>query len=360
MSLESYLADFDDRDWQTTTEGTVRFALVGLGWWTIDEAIPAIESSDHCEVTVLVSSTTEKAQRVAADVPTASHGISYDDFHDGAATDAYDAVYIATPNAFHLEYARSAAEYGKTVLCEKPMEATTERAADLVAACADHGVDLAIGYRMQTEPAVRRARELIRDGVIGEPRYVHGANYQRLLEMNPNEDQWRLDSVLTGYGTSVMDLGIYPLNTARFLLDADPVSAQATMRSTHPAFDDVPDEHASFTLTFDNDVMAACTTSQNAHKGSHLEITGTDGSLRLDPAFHLETSLSVTVGEETVEFDTPQVNQMTEIFDYAGHSFAHGTPVSLDGEHGLMDMRAIEAVHEAADSGSRVDIDTEI
>jgi xylose dehydrogenase (NAD/NADP) len=356
MSLESYLSGFHERDWEETTDGTTRFALIGLGWWTVDEAIPAIAASDHCETTVLVSSSTEKAQGVAADAQPDATGISYDQFHDGVATDDYDAVYVGTPNALHLPYVRSAAEFGKDVLCEKPMEATTERAEQLVETCADHGVQLAVGYRMQTEPAVRRARELIRERVIGEPRYVHGANYQRLFDINPNEDQWRLSADLSGYGTSVMDLGIYPLNTARFLLDADPVSAQATMRSTHPAFEDVPDEHASFTLTFENDVLAACTTSQNAHGTDHLEITGTEGRIRFDPAFHMETDLSVTVGEETVTFDTSEVNQMTEVFDYAGYCFANDEPVAFDGEHGLVDMRAIEAIHEAAESGDRVEI----
>ena len=356
MSLPTYLEDFDARDWQTTAEGTLRFAVVGLGWWTVDQAIPAIEASDHCEVTVLVSSTQSKAERVAEDVAAASHGLTYDAFTEGTATDAYDAVYICTPNAFHLQYARAAAEHGKAVLTEKPMEADVERAAEMVAVCADHDVPLAVGYRMQTEPAVRRARELIREGAIGEPRYVHGANYQRLLEMNADPEQWRLRQDLSGYGTSVMDLGIYPLNTARFLLDSDPVSAQATMRSTHDAFDDVPDEHAEFSLTFEDGVYAACSASQNAHSRTFLEVSGTDGSLRLDPAFHMETGLSVTLGEDAVEFDTPQVDQMEELFDYVAHQLLTDRPIGPDGEHGLVDMRAIEAIHEAAATGGRVEI----
>lgn len=253
-----------------------------------------------------MSSDREKATNIAAGVPTATRGITYDEFHDGVAVEDYDAVYICTPNAYHLEYVESAAENGKHALCEKPMEATRERAAEMVDVCADRDVELLIGYRMQTEPAVRRGRELIRNGGIGEPRYVHGVNTQRLLDIIPETDQWRLDPNLTGYGTSVMDLGIYPLNTARFLLDADPVSVQATMRSDHPAFDDVPDVHASFSVAFENDVFAVCTASQNATDRSHLEITGTEGSIRFDPAFHMETKLSVTVGDDTVTVDTTQ------------------------------------------------------
>lgn len=357
MAIERYLSEFEDRDWQTTTEGTIRFAIVGLGWWTLDEAIPAIADSTFCETTVLVTSSTEKAARIAGevDVDTVEHAITYDDFHDGAAADAYDAVYICTPNAFHLPYAETAAALGKDVLVEKPMEATVERAQKLVEVCDDHDVTLAVGYRMHTEPVIRRAREVIAAGAIGTPRYVHSTNTQRLLDVIPSHDQWRLDPDLAGYGTSVMDLGIYSINTARFLLDADPVAATAMMHSTSAAFDAVPDEHATYTLEFENGVYATATASQNAHAGTSLEVVGTTGRLRIEPAFHMESELQLTIGTQTVDFDTAPVNQMTEVFDYVAHGILTEEPLSLDADHGVVDMRTLEAVHDAAAAGERIE-----
>ena len=131
-----WLDSYDDRDWRTDVDGTVRYALVGLGWWTVDVAMPAIEASELGETTVLVSSTARKADRVG-DENGVDRGLSYDEFHDGAATEEYDAVYVGTPNATHLAYAETAADLGKAVLCEKPLEATVERAQRLVEACAD-------------------------------------------------------------------------------------------------------------------------------------------------------------------------------------------------------------------------------
>ena len=378
MTVHDVLTEFHERNWQTTCDGTLRLALVGLGWWTVEKAIPAIAASDHCETTVLVSSSTAKAERVAADVAAAGdgddeesaddddgvgfvahrpRGLSYDEFHDGDARGEYDAVYVCTPNALHLEYVESAAEHGKHVLCEKPMEASVERAERMIDACDEHDVRLAVGYRMQTEPAVRRARELIRDGAIGDPRLVHGANTQRLLDIFDSPDQWRLDPDLTGYGTSVMDLGVYPINTARFLLDADPVAVQASMQSNHDAFDDVPDEHAAFLVEFDDGTMASCTSSQNAHENTFLEITGTDGTIRLDPAFHMETDLSLTVDGSTVSVDQAQRDQMRELFDYVAHAILTDEPVSVDGAHGLVDLQTIAAIHESAEDGERKPLD---
>ncbi|MFC7076877.1 D-xylose 1-dehydrogenase Gfo6 [Haloarcula halophila] len=357
--MKEWFDNYDARDWQTTTEGTVRFALLGLGWWTIDVALPAIANSELAEVTTLVSSSVEKAQRLAADNGV-EHGISYDGFHDGEAADAYDAVYVGTPNAYHLEYVETAADLGKAVLCEKPMESTVERAERLVETCEQAGVDLMIAYRMHTDPAVRQARALIEDGFIGEPVSVYGNNSQPLLEMIPDHDQWRVDPELSGYGTSVMDLGIYSLNTARFLLGRDPVTVQARMSSHHEAFSAVPDERSGALLTLEDGVTMVTTSSQRAQEDTQLKITGTAGQIDMHPAFHGECRLHLSRGEvsgtvEQTAFDSQR--EMREEFDYFADRVLTGGEIVADGRHGLEDMRIIRAIHEAADTGEIVTLD---
>ncbi|MFC7157339.1 D-xylose 1-dehydrogenase Gfo6 [Halomarina halobia] len=347
-----------ERDWRTEVEGTVRFALIGIGWWTTDVAIPALESTELCRTTVLVSSSAEKAERAATDSGV-EHGITYDEFHDGAAADAYDAVYIATPNAYHLEYVETAARLDKAVICEKPMEATVERAERLVETAEEHDVPLMVAYRMQTEPAVRRARRLIDDGFLGDPVQVYGNNSQPLLEMIPDPDQWRLDPDLVGYGTSVMDLGIYPINTARFLLRRDPVAVQARLSSSHDAFSDVPDERSSLLLHFEDDVHMVATSSQNAQRDSQLKITGTEGQIDLRPAFGGECALALTQGDVTVEAAHDSLDAGSEMeleFDYFADRVLGGAPIRPDGRHGLIDMRVIEAIHRADRTGGTVEL----
>ncbi|MFC6823591.1 D-xylose 1-dehydrogenase Gfo6 [Halopelagius fulvigenes] len=353
-----WIDNYDERDWQTTTDGTVRYALLGLGWWTIDVALPAIESSDLGEVTTLVSSSTEKAQRLAEENGV-DHGINYDEFHDGAVSDAYDAVYVGTPNAYHLEYVETAADLDKAVLCEKPMEATIDRASRMVDVCETADVPLMIAYRMHTDPAVRRAKELIDDGFIGEPVSVYGNNSQPLLEMIPDPDQWRLDPDLSGYGTSVMDLGIYSINTTRYLLERDPVAVQSQMSSHHDAFADVPDERSAALLVLEDDVKMVTTDSQNAHEDTNLKITGTEGQIEFQPAFHGQVELrlsrndlSVTIEHEA--FDAER--EMEEEFDYFANRVLTDGEIYADGRHGLTDMRIIRALHEAAESGDVVEL----
>lgn len=356
--MHEWLDAYERRDWQTTTEGTLRYALIGLGWWTTDVALPAIADSDLGETTVLVSSSTEKAEGIAA-ANDVEHGISYDEFHAGERADAYDAVYVGTPNALHLPYVERAADLGKAVICEKPMEATVERAERMVEACESADVPLMVAYRVQTDPAVRRARELIDGGFLGEPVSVYGNNSQPLLEMIPDEDQWRIDPELTGYGTSVMDLGIYSINTTRFLLRRDPLAVQSELASITGPFADVPDERSAFLLTLEDDVGMVSTASQNAYDDTRLQLTGTEGQIELRPAFHgtcslhlARNDLSVTVEHES--FDAER--EMREEFDYFADRVLTGSEIYPDGRHGLTDMRVVRAIHEASETGRRVSI----
>ncbi|WP_433627662.1 D-xylose 1-dehydrogenase Gfo6 [Halomicrococcus sp. NG-SE-24] len=352
MELDALFEDSCARDWETVDgeeTAAVRFAVIGLGWFTKGRALPALEASDRCEPTVMVSSTTEKADRVAADTDGAVDGIDYDEFHDGVARDEYDAVYICTPNALHLEYVETAAAYGKHVLCEKPMERDSERARELVEACEAAGVELMVAYRMHTEPAVRRARELVESGFVGEPMEVRGDMSQRLLDrINPDPDQWRLDEGLAG-GGALFDIGIYPLNTARFLLDADPVAVTGRTASTHDAFDDV-DETVSFMLEFPDEVYASCYASHNARQSSGITVTGTEGQVRVEPAFFQDQSrtLHVSRGDSRSSITLEKVDQMLEEFDYFADRVRGDAPMHPDGEHGLIDMVTMEAVYESA------------
>ena len=346
------------RDWDDGHDGTVRFALIGIGWWTQEHVLPVLADIDACAPTVAVSGTAEKRERVVSDWDSIETALSYEEFQDGAATDSYDAVYICTPNALHLEHAEAAAEHGKAVLCEKPMEASPERAAAMVDACESADVPLMIGYRMQTDPAVRTLRDAVADGLIGDPVHVQGHMSQPIFEMFP-DGNWRLDPDLAGRGASVTDLGIYPLNTARFLLDLDPVSVRATATSEADGFEQVPDEHATFEVTFEDGTVAQCAASQNAEFTAGLEIVGTEGSLRLAPAFfdNETQDLTITRGGErhTVRYDP--LDQMREEFAYFAHHLLGEEPIDPTGAHGLTDVATIEAVYDAAETDERVEVE---
>jgi xylose dehydrogenase (NAD/NADP) len=357
--LTDYFDDFTRRDWQTldpdAVDEPVRLALVGLGWFTREWALPGIRRSAFTEATVVTDTDADAVADLAG-----AHGLTGltpAEFHDGVAVDEYDAVYVATPNATHLDYVETAAEQGKAVLCEKPLEATLDRAERAVAACEAADVPLMVGYRMQTDPAVRRVRDLLQAGFVGSVVHVHANMSQTMLgELTGDPDQWRLDPDLSG-GCALMDLGVYPLNTTRFLLDTDPVRVSGHTRSEHEAFAAV-DEHASVRLEFPGEVHALCTVSQNAQHASRLEITGTAGQLVLDPAFYEreDRGVSLVQGGVRAALDFEQVHQLEEEFAYFGHHLLTNAAFHPDGRHALTDMRALDGVYESAETGMPVSL----
>ncbi|WP_435346744.1 D-xylose 1-dehydrogenase Gfo6 [Haloarchaeobius sp. HRN-SO-5] len=346
----------NEREWEQTADGTLRVAVVGLGWWASEQVLPAVAETDNCEVTVGVSGSPDKRERALMEWETVEHALSYEHFADGTAVDAYDAVYVCTPNALHLPHVETAAEFGKAVLCEKPMEASVDRARRVVEVCDEADVDLMVGYRMQTDRALRAVRRLVRDGVVGDPVHVHSHMSQTISQMFDDPSHWRLHPDLAGPGTSVTDLGVYPINTSRFVLDADPVSVSAaTWSGDDEWFDDVPDERASFDLAFPDGVHALCSVSQNAYHTAEFRVVGTDGEIRLRPGFFGSQSNELLVstpdGETAVTYDP--VNQMAELFAYFSDRVLGEQPIHADGEHGLVDIEVVEAVYESGADGER-------
>jgi xylose dehydrogenase (NAD/NADP) len=340
-----------ERDWDTDPDGTVRMAVVGVGRFARRLALPAIDASDYCALTTLVTGSPDARGDLAAEFG-ASEVVDYEAFRSGAAADAYDAVYVVTPNRLHLPNVEAAAEQGKGVLCEKPLEASLDRAERLVAACADAGVTLMTAYRMQTDPLVRRLREAIRTGELGDVVKLHGDFTSPLLSGSRGPDQWRLDPHLAG-GGALYDIGVYPLNTARYLLDAEPTAVEATTTTTGP-FEGV-DERVAFQVRFPNDVVGSFSASFSGYAGSTLTVHGTEGTVGLSDAFTPRRSRRVVLerGPRTT-FEGVGGGEVREEFDYFAHCVLAGSPPEPDGEDGLRDMRVMDAAYESAATGERV------
>lgn len=352
MDLQTFPEQFEHRDWDTDPDGEIRMAVVGLGNYGRNVSVPAIEASDYCTFTVGVSGTPETRHEVATehDVRT----IDYEAYADGAATDAYDAVYIATPNRLHLPYAETAARHGKDVICEKPLEATVERAAQLVESCEAAGVTLMTAYRMQADPVVRRLRAAVRDGELGTVTRAFGNFTFDVLGGTRGPDQWRLDDHLAG-GGALMDVGVYPLNTTRYLLDEDPVAVRGDTRRSAPITD--VDEHVDFSAEFP-DGVGNFSASFSGHANAWLSLHGTDAVVELREAFQPRRERTVVVETDAGRTVLEGVgrDETREEFDYFAHCLLTGQTPEPDGRDGLTDVEAMMAVYESARVRERISL----
>lgn len=329
----------------------LRYAVVGLGNYAVNQIMPRFKDTEHCQLTALVSGTPAKLEKYGAEygIP-ATHRYGYADYDRIASNPDIDAVYIILPNAMHAEYTIRAAKAGKHVMCEKPMANTVAEAEAMIAACRKAGVKLMIGYRSRFEPHNIFAIEQIRAGLIGRPRVLiscHG------FTISPN--QWRLDRPLSG-GGSLMDIGIYSLNAVRYLTGEEPVLVTATESTdkSDPRFATVEDQ-IDFQLKFPSGVIANCVSSYGSNHND-FRVTGDKGWIGMEPATgYSGHALWTRVGGKTEQkVLTSPKNQWAGQLDHLAECVASGEEPLVAGEEGLADMRVIEAIYKSAREGRAI------
>lgn len=350
-----------DRTWEPRTTSPVQIAVAGIGFFSQQVAIPAIEKASGVEVSVLITSDPESIE--GSPLSDDRSVLTYEDYHDGVRVDAYDAVYVATPNKAHLPIIETAAQLGKDVISEKPLEGDSERSRSAITACDEAEVGLMVAYRMQFDPAVRKLRALIDDGVIGDLSIIEGSFTFPTLSMS-GPDSWRLDRSLAG-GGPLIDLGVYPINTSRYVLDQDPASVVALEGSPTDAFGGMSDphgtgveEHIGVVLDFDG-AISTVSASFNGSKTSGIEFIGTEGRLELSTAFEVnqERSLTYESDGDSTTFTPESSNEIVEMFEYFGATVDSGDLELSHGRDGLRDIEIVEAGYESSRSGHRVQID---
>jgi len=355
MDIETYFEEFAARDWETVPGQRLRLAVVGCGWFAQEFALPSIDRGEHCEAAVLVSGDPEKADRIAGEYDV-DRTVDYDEFQEGVAADAYDAVYVCTPNNTHLGHVEAAAALDKDVLCEKPLEVNVERTERLIAACENADVTLMTAYRTLAEPGIRCLRNAIQDGLVGTPVYATGDFSITLLGRDADADQWRLDPEVAG-GGALVDIGVYPLNTLRFLIDEEPVAVQAETKTSDDRYDGV-EEHVSFQLSFPGRTTAAFASSYGGYLNDTFTVVGTEGSVTIDPAFfpEVERTYRIERADMTMELSGGDVSGVDEEFEYFANCVLRGDRPDMDGADGLSDVRTIQAIYESAETGRRVEL----
>lgn len=326
----------------------LRVALMGLGGYA-DRVAKAMQSCKRAKITGLVSGTPEKLESWGAkyNVPKGNQ-YNYENFDDMANNPDIDAVYIITPNALHYEQTIRCAQAGKHVICEKPMAVSVQEAREMVDACATAGVKLLVGYRMRFEPNTLEAVRMRRDGELGKIKFFQGQC--GFLVHDPN--QWRLDKALAG-GGSLMDIGIYAINGARYMLDEDPIWVTAQETKTNPEmFKTGVDETIQFQLGFPSGAVASCLSTYNMNHLDRFFLSGDKDFVEMWPSTGYGPIKGRTrngeLGKPHVVHQTVQMDEMAAIILNGKEPI-----LSVDGMVGLQDMQIIEAIYAACDSGQR-------
>ncbi|RYG01124.1 MAG: Gfo/Idh/MocA family oxidoreductase, partial [Chitinophagaceae bacterium] len=321
-----------------------------LGGYAKNQLAPALQQTQHVRLAGIVTGTPAKADEWMGkyNIPKANV-YDYKTFDRIIDNKDIDVVYVVLPNSMHAEYVIRAAKAGKHVICEKPMAITVKDCQAMIDACKKANVKLLVGYRMHFEPKTLEIVRMRNAGEFGKIKFFQGLC--GFKQGNPN--QWRLDKKLAG-GGSIMDIGIYAINGARYMIGEEPtwVTAQET-KTDKVLFKEGVDETIQFQFGFPGGAVASCLSTYAMNNLDRFFLDGDKGFAELLPSTGYGPIMGKTnKGELTQPHKTHQAVQMDEM---ASIIFENKKPViPVDGEEGLKDLKIIDAIYAAVKSGQKV------
>lgn len=321
-------------------------ALVGLGYYSTDLLAPALQLTRHCYLAGIVTGTPEKAEswQKKYNLP-AKNIYNYDNFNSIADNPDIDVVYVVLPPVLHKEFTIRAANAGKHVWCEKPMAMTVAECADMIKACTDNKVKLAIGYRMQHEPNTQEIIGYGRDKTFGKVRMVSASSGY----FDPRSDHWKQKRNMGG--GAMFDMGVYCLNAARYVTGEEPMAVLAQEKTTRPEIYTGTDETTLFQLEFPSGALANCATSLGMSM-NYLHVTAEQGWYKLEPFQSYSGIQGSTSKGKLLNLQIP--NEQARQMDDDALAIINDTSLLVPGEEGLHDIRVVEAIHQSALEGRRV------
>ncbi|MFZ0200213.1 MAG: Gfo/Idh/MocA family oxidoreductase [Candidatus Sulfotelmatobacter sp.] len=328
---------------------------MGLGSIAQSSILPAFAKCKNAKLVAVVGRNAKRTSRLARKFQVGSHYLD-DAFAACLANPEVSAVYIATPQSEHARLTIQSAAAGKHVLCEKPLATTPEQSAAMVEACRCHRVLLMTAYRKYYEPSTLYLKQLIQSGKLGRIDLIHTAFSE--LHSPGRSLPWLLDLKTAG-GGPLMDLGVYCVNTSRWLVDEDPVevSAQSWVNNAR-TFSEV-EEGVAFQLRFPSGLRVQGSSSYSAVMSSFIFVQGSAGWASLSPAFQFEDDRKLTgrIGKRHFERTFKTVDEFApEIDAFAKAIQGHGL-VEPDGIQGHRDIIIIDAIYKSARNNTSIAIE---
>lgn len=350
LSVENVLCSNEDKT--KTYDGPVlRVAIMGLGSYGTRVA-DAMKDCTKAKLVGVISGTPSKitAWQSKYGIPE-KNCYNYENFDKIKDNPDIDAVYVITPNALHKDQTIRVAKAGKHVICEKPMAINAKDGEEMVAACKKANVKLLVGYRMHFEAKTLEVIRMRKEGELGKIMFFQGLTGFRIGDPT----QWRLNKQLAG-GGAMMDIGIYSVNGARYMVGEEPVWVTAQEVKTDPVkFKEGVDETITFQLGFPSGAISSCLSTYNMNGLDKFYLNGEKGFAEMQPSTGYGPIKGRTnKGELTQEHKTHQTVQMDEMAEIILNNKQPAVPV--DGEEGLKDLKIMDAIYEAVKSGKKVSL----
>lgn len=321
----------------------VRWGVLSTAKIGVRQVIPAMQASEHCDMVGIASRDADRARMVAVelDMPKA-----YGSYEELLADPEIEAVYIPLPNHLHVPWSIRALQAGKHVLCEKPIALSAAEAEELLAVSTQHPhLKVMEAFMYRHHPQWVRARQLAREGAIGDLKTVHAFfSYY-------NDDPTNIRNMPGTGGGGLMDIGCYCISAARFIFDAEPQRVMGILE-----FDPElkVDRMASALMDFGAGTATwTCATQLAAYQ--RVQIFGTEGRIEVEIPFNPPSDRACRIwhqrGSKLEEILFDPANHYTIQGDLFSLAVLNDTAVPTPLGDAVANMQSIEAVARSARLG---------
>jgi 1,5-anhydro-D-fructose reductase (1,5-anhydro-D-mannitol-forming) len=325
----------------------IRYGLLGFGHHCVRRLVPAFPGARASVLTGLWRRDQGKAALNAREY-SIEHVFSTPE--ELCASPAIDAVFVTSPDAFHLPHVLLALAHGKPVLCEKPLGMRASEVEQMLSAAKASEQCLGVAQNFRYNTSLEVIRDWIAEGRIGKPALAH-AQFCYAAETSPRH--WIYDSALA-CGGPIGDVGIHCMDALRFVLNAR-VAAVNTLARADAA--SAPMEaYAAMGLDFVDSAMGTVTVSTRGAYRSHIEVTGESGAIVCLSGLTVDQDVDVLLMREGQVADQKTVSNAdgyTRMLDSFSDWIEGRGEYRATGEDALHNQQVLDAAYASWTTGAR-------
>ncbi len=325
----------------------VKIGVLGISNHFTKRVLYPLKGSKKVEIHAISSRDAEKSEKFAQ-----KHGIPkwYGSYEDLLADSEIDAVYIPLPNHLHLEYIKKAADAGKSIICEKPITLDSEQAKEAFEYAEKRGVVLMEAFMYKFHPQWIHAKELLLSNEIGNVRSIH------CMFAYDNEDPHNIRNVREFGGGALLDIGVYAVSTARYIMDLEPKRVISFIERD-PKFG--IDILTSAIVDFGGP-RSVFTVSTQSYPVQRIEIYASEGKMSIEVPFNMYPDVPGRVTVETSigkrEFLSRVADQYLLEFEAFARAVKDGVEPYDFSQDSLSNMKTIDAIFRSAETGTWEDV----
>ena len=290
----------------------IRLGILGTGS-IVRRTMADMGNCEKIAVTGIASRDPGRAKAAAE-----KYGIpfAFGSYEEMAKSPDIDLVYIATPNSAHEENACLMMDHGKNVICEKPVALNVEQAERMIECAKKNDVFFMEALWTRFMPAVVDARNRILSGEIGELKHIYGC----FCFPSREDPSSRLYAPELG-GGSLLDVGVYPLMIATWLLGNDPEIVLSACAKASTGVD----ARTAFTLKYPSGATAQLLSGIDSYSISDMIFYGSAGTLHMPESWHAENYTIEKPGRPAQSFEFKHETEGHHYeFDHAAECIMNG------------------------------------